>query len=258
MAGSPRVAFAGDRAVAVDALDHLVAQGVRPVALLLGGETASHHEALLARCSDAPPQLVFRGAEFRTAEALGSLADLDLDVLLSVHFPFLIPRELLAMPRLGCFNLHPAFLPYGLVWHTVTWAILEDVPIGATLHMMDEGIDTGDIVHQRELAIGPGDVAGDLYPRLFRLELEVLKEAWPQVAAGTFRRTPQASEGTLHRKRDLLASGVQRLELDETTTARDVLRRLRALTTSNVDEAAYFEEDGARYSVQVRIVRQSE
>ncbi len=257
MTDSPRVAFAGDRMVAVGALDYLLEQGVRPVVLLVAGEAASHADELLRRCPNLPPERVFRGSKFRTGEALRSLRELQLDLLLSVHFPFLIPEEMLAIPRLGCFNLHPAYLPYGRGWHTATWALLEEVPLGATLHVMDEGIDTGDIVHQRELPVRPDDVAADLYPRLFRLELDVLKEAWPTIVAGTFTRRPQApGEGTLHRRRDLAASGVQRLDPDAPTTTGDVLRRLRALTTSRLEEAAYFEKDNTRYYVQVRIGRE--
>ena len=232
---------------------------MRPVALLVSGIAATEADALVGRCPHLSPDLVFRGAEFRRPEAVEVLRSLDLDVILSVHFPYLVPKEVLDLPRLGCLNLHPAYLPWNRGWHTATWALLEGTPIGATLHVMDEGVDSGDIVHQRQLEVRPFDVAHDLYSRLFELELEVLREAWPWIASGSFPRTPQyPNEGTRHDKNDLFASGLQRLELGASSSVGDVLRRLRAFTTNRLDEAAYFEDGDRRYHVQVRIVEAGE
>ena len=78
------------------------------------------------------------------------LEQLSLDYIICVHFPYIVPREILSIPKYGVTNLHPAYLPYNLGWHTPSWAILENTPIGATLHYMDECVDTGDIIHQKK------------------------------------------------------------------------------------------------------------
>jgi len=254
-AEGPRFAFAGDRDVAVQVLDVLLEAGHRPVALLLTEPgRASHAHELESRCGFLPPEAILRGGEFRQPEALELLRSLRLDWILGIHFPYLVPPEVLELPREGVLNLHPALLPWNRGWHTPTWGILEGTAVGATLHFMDAGIDTGDIVHQRSLEPDPDDTADTLYRRLKDLEVDVFREAWPGLVDGSYRRMPQeAGAGTVHRRRDLFQPSVQRIELEETVTAGDLLRRMRALTTSRWDEAAYFEADGRRYRVQVSV-----
>ena len=253
-----RFALAGARDIAVWVLEYLLASGCRPEALLLSGPADPvNGMALEAMCGHLGPDRIFRGQEFREPETIEALRRLDLDLIVSIHFPFIVPPELLAVPRHGVVNLHPAYLPYNRGWHTPTWALLEDLPIGATLHFMNEEIDSGDIVHQRRLDPSAGDTAHTLYEKLKRLEVIVFTEAWPRLMAGDFSRIPQnPCEGTLHVRRDLSRAGVQRIRLDETVRAGDLLRRLRALTTNRVDEAAYYQVDGRRYRVQLMITEE--
>ncbi len=250
-----RIAFAGDRDIAVHVLDFLLGQGLRPLALLVPGPAhASHADALIARCGHLSADQILVGQQFRQPAGLDLLRALDLDFIIGVHFPLIIPAEVLAAPRQGVLNLYPAYLPYNRGWHTPTWALLEGTPIGATLHFMDVGVDTGDIVHQRQIVVSPADTADSLYARLKQLEYELFVEAWPALADGSYRRQPQPSDGgSAHRRQELFTPAIQQIELDAQLRADDLLRRLRALTTSRLDEAAYFEVDGRRYRVQVRI-----
>lgn len=251
----PRFAFAGDRDIAVRVLDHLLGLGARPLALMVTEPgRASHADELVARCAHLDPSMIFRGREFREPRGMAALRELQLDLVVGVHFPYLVPPEVLEIPRTGVLNLHPAYLPYNRGWHTPSWAILEGTPVGATLHFMDAGVDTGDIVHQRELAVSPADTANTLYARLKELELQVFVEAWPGLAGGGFRRLPQPPDGgTAHKRADLLTPAVQRIDLEAPATAGELLRKLRALTTSHPGEAAYYEMNGMRYRVQVTI-----
>lgn len=255
MAGRARFAFAGDRELGVRSLELILEQGDRPSALLLAADdVASHAVELRERCSFLPDERVFTGDAVRTPEAMERLRGLDLDFVLAVHYPHLVRRELLDLPRLGFLNMHPALLPFNRGWHTQSWALLEGTPIGATLHVMSEGVDEGDVILQRELAVGPDDTAHSLYARLCDLEVELLREAWPALSAAQVDRRPQdLSQGSAHRRRELFADEVQRIDLDETVTAEALLRRLRALTTNDLAEAAWFEVGGRRYRVQVTI-----
>lgn len=250
----PRIAFAGDRDIAVRVLDHLVAEGVRPHALLLAGPpSASHATELRDRCAHLDDDRVLVGPAALRGRGLDLLAPLDLDLVVAVHYPHIVPAEVLAVPRRGFANLHPALLPHNRGWHTPSWALLEGTPIGATLHYMADEVDAGPIVHQERLEPSPGDTAHTLYAKLNDLELEVFRAGWPALAAGV-AGTPQDPEaGTAHVRADLDRSGVRLIDLDEPLPAGDLLRRLRALTTDRATEAAYYEVDGHRYLVQVRI-----
>jgi methionyl-tRNA formyltransferase len=200
MAPGLRIAFAGDRDISTQVLARILGTGVQPLALMIPGfETATHATELVGLCPFLQSGRVLVGKEYRQPEGLFVLQMLDLDLIIAIHFPYIIPKEILSIPRQGVLNLHPAYLPYNRGWHTPSWAILDGTPIGATLHFMDEGIDTGDIVHRKELTISPGDTAHSLYQQLKKLELEVFEEAWPSILNGSYARIPQSPiEGTTH------------------------------------------------------------
>lgn len=250
-----RIAFAGDRDIAIEVLERILVDNVKPLALLIPEKTkASHAQELVDLCSFLPVENILIGQAFCGADSVELLRQLDLDFIIGVHFPAIIPPEILSIPKQGVLNLHPAFLPYNRGWHTPSWAILEDTPIGATLHFMNDGVDTGDIVHRKQICVSPGDTAHSLYLRLKKLELEVFEEAWPEILSGTYTRTPQdQATGTTHRRKDLSAPDVQRIELDAEVKVGHLLKKLRALTTNRISEAAYFETEGKRYRIQVVI-----
>lgn len=249
-----RFAFAGDRQSAVSCLSILLESGAHPDALLVSGPDRATHDRILREMSGLPSNRVLVGRDFREPAGIDLLRSLDLDYVVGVHFPYIVPDEVLAIPRIGVLNLHPALLPYNRGWHTPSWAILDGTPIGATLHFMDSGLDTGDIVAQVELEIRPEDTAHTLYGRLNQLEVDLFREAWPLLAsANPPRQAQSAGEGSSHNRADLASDSVRRLDLEASVPVKDLLRTLRALTTNDRGEAAYFEVDGRRYTVQVTI-----
>lgn len=249
-----RFAFAGDRNLAVRCLEFLIENDERPAALMVSSPDRASHARELIEASGLGSDLVLTGREFREPAGVSLLRSLDLDYIVGVHFPYIVPEEVLEIPSIGVINLHPALLPYNRGWHTANWAILDGTPIGATLHFMDAALDTGDIISQVELAVRPEDTAHSIHGRLLDLEYEVFREAWPLLASGSPPRTPQPEgAGTAHNRSDLADPAVSRLDLEAEAPIGETLRRLRALTTNDVGEAAYFEVNGRRYRVQVSI-----
>lgn len=251
----PRIAFAGDRDIALWILEYLLSKDVQPLALLVSDpQKASHAQNLMQMCSFLPSNRVLTGKMFREQEGIELLSSLNLDFIVGIHFPYIFPQEILSLPRYGVLNLHPAYLPYNRGWHTPSWALLEQTPVGATLHFMAVGVDTGDIIRQKQLPVSPGDTAHTLYQKLKQLELEVFQEAWPHIANQHYTRFSQDPRaGTTHKRQELFSPDIQCIQLDERVTAGDLIRRLRALTTSQWAEAAYYEVDGKRYRIQVVI-----
>lgn len=249
-----RFAFAGDRQIAVDCLDFLLGQGDEPEALLVSSPQRATHAEVLMEKSGLPSDRVLAGREFREPEGIEMLRSLDLDYVIGVHFPYIVPEEILELPRIGVVNLHPAYLPYNRGWHTPSWAILEETPIGATVHFMDSGLDTGDIVTQERLEVRPEDTAHTLYQRILALELQLFRESWPLLASGDPPRRPQpATGGSRHDRAELGLTSLRRLDLTAHAPVVEVMRTLRALTTDDPDESAFFEVEGRRYLIQVTI-----
>lgn len=252
------VVFAGDRDIAVDVLAFLRRKNVEPEALLLPEpEAASHDGALLEHCDYLEDRQILRGDEFREPAGRQLLSDLAPDYVLSIHFQYIYPREVLEIPAHGVVNLHPAYLPYNRGWHTPTWAIWDQTPYGATMHFMNEEVDAGDIIARREIEIRPQDTADSLYNRTKQLEFELFRDTWPALANFDYTTQPQdETRATAHRKDDL--EGIQEIDRDDEVRAGQLLRRLRALTTNKPSEAAYFEVDGRRYRIQVDITPEGE
>jgi methionyl-tRNA formyltransferase len=255
MEPATRIAYAvGDRELAVRVFSFLLDEGVLPEALLVPARDGAHVPAIIRSCGYLAEDRILEGKSYASDEGLDLLRSLDLDYVVCVRFPYIVPPPVLEIPRVGVTNMHPALLPANRGWHTPTWAILDRTPYGGTLHFMTAGLDEGDVIHQKELQVLPSDTADSLYRRVQALELEIFREAWPWLASGSPPRTPQdEARATFHRSKDLFTPEVQGIDLDERVRAGDLLDRLRALTTNRIDEAAYFEADGTRYRVQVRI-----
>lgn len=253
-----KIVFAGNRNIAVQVLEILIAKEIFPAALLMPDpKIASHNEELRERCHFIPDDLIFFGDDFKKPDGTRKLSEIAPDYIICVHFPYIIPQDVLSIPRIGVLNLHPSYLPFNRGWHTPSWAILTETPIGGTLHFMDEGIDTGDIVLQKEVEVFPGDTADTLYQRVLEIELEVFTEALPSLLDYSFKRRSQKNmNGTTYKKKDLLSENMRKLNLDEEMNVGELLKRLRALTTNILEESAYYEVDGSRYFVQLKITKE--
>jgi methionyl-tRNA formyltransferase len=244
-----KIIYAANRAIGVQGIALLYEAGFDIVGLLVPAAPAGSHNAEMERAAPGVPVLEVK--DLRDRSAIERLKSIPCDYLLSVHFPYLFPPAVLAVPTSGTLNIHPAFLPFNRGWHTATWAILENTPIGATLHWVDEGVDSGDVALQRRVDVRPDDTGDKLYKRVLEAEIELLREALPLLKSGKLPRTPQDGQGTFHRKSDV--QSVRRLELTRNGPVFATIDLLRALTTSDSSEAAYFEMAGKKYSIRIDI-----
>lgn len=124
------------------------------------------------------------------------------DLWVSVHWGSIFRREQIATPKLGIVNVHNSYLPWNRGAHACTWAIIDKTPHGATMHWIDEGVDTGPILMQRRVEILEGDTADTLYKRTADAEVDVFTQGMSMILAGELRKLPQQKGGTLHFKKD--------------------------------------------------------
>jgi hypothetical protein len=102
-------------------------------------------------------------------------------------------------------NLHIALLPYNRGADPTLWSVLEDTPAGVTIHYVDEGVDTGDVIAQRAVPLQDDDTLATAYARLQRELAALFREHWPAIVAGTCERRRQPEGGTVHRAADRAA-----------------------------------------------------
>src|SRR5690606_31461343 len=135
--------------------------------------------------------------------------------------------------------------------HPNVWSIVEGTPAGVTLHHVDDGVDTGDIIAQRRIPVEPTDTGQSLYARLEQASVELFRDTWPAIADGTAPRTPQPAEaGSSHRARDL--AQLDEIDLDRTFTARALIDILRARTFPPF-EGAHFTVEGRKVGVRISL-----
>lgn len=161
------------------------------------------------------------------AEATRALREAGTDLLLSFYYRAIVPKEALDVPRLGAYNMHGALLPKYRGRACVNWAVLNgETETGATLHVMTEHADRGDIVAQEAVPIDYGDTALDVFRKVAEAARDIIARTLPLLESGSAPRTPQdeTQATTFGRRRP--EDGL----IDWSKTAARIYDQVRALT----------------------------
>jgi methionyl-tRNA formyltransferase len=135
---------------------------------------------------------VLQPETLRDAAARQQLADLGSDVAVVVAFGQILPAEVLAIPKLGCVNLHASLLPRHRGASPIHAAILAgDTTTGVSTMLMDEGLDTGPVLLRRETPVEASDTTATLGERLGRIGAELMVETLKALRGGSLRPEPQ-------------------------------------------------------------------
>jgi methionyl-tRNA formyltransferase len=124
------------------------------------------------------------------------------DWLVSYGYRYILREKVLEKFPRRAINLHIAYLPWNRGADPNLWSFLEDTPKGVTIHYMDPGIDTGEILAQREVTFGPDETLRTTYDKLTDAMVELFMEVWPEIRTGRRRSFVQPKGGTFHRIRD--------------------------------------------------------
>lgn len=170
---------------------------------------------------------VYQPRRLRDDDALQSLTSLKPDAIVVVAFGQLLPPNVLSLPPLGCINVHASLLPKyrGAAPIQAALAAGETVT-GVTTMYMDEGLDTGDMILRREVAIEPDDNAGSLHDKLAVAGAELLVETMHLLAAGNAPRIPQDDALATYAGKIDRAAGA----IDWTRPADELVNHVRAFT----------------------------
>ncbi len=202
-----------------------------------------------------PPDCIFDGSELRRPVVMEAIKDLQPDIGLSVLFGYILSSEFRGIFPKGVINLHPSFLPLNRGTHPNVWSIVEGTPAGVTFHYIDQGVDTGDSIGQRQVSVEAVDTGETLYHRLEQLCVDLFRETWPLVLNGQAMRVPQPHPGTCHRARDL--ERIDEIYLDRTYTARGLIDVLRARTFPPY-AGAYFRDGERMIYLRVRLLTEDD
>lgn len=233
--GLEPIVFFGTPEFAVPSLEALVAAGLAPALVVsqpgrpAGRDRRLRQPAVARRARErglplAQPESVAPGTP-SGAELFERLRSLEPAVAVVAAFGQIFPAELLVLPRLGCINVHASLLPRHRGAAPVQAAIAAgDATTGVTTMLMDEGLDTGPILLERETPIGPRESAGELAERLARLGGELLVETLRGLEAGEIEPVPQDDARATYARRLTKEDG----RIDWMLPAEAIERRLRA------------------------------
>jgi len=147
--------------------------------------------ALAAGLSVTQPEKIRNNAEFRA-----QLENIAPDAIVVVAYGRIVPPWMLALPRFGCINLHGSLLPKYRGAAPIQWAVANgDAVTGNTTMLLEEGLDTGPILLQQTLEIGPDQTSVDLFDLLARSGAPLVVETLAGLANGAIEPEPQNHNG---------------------------------------------------------------
>lgn len=174
------------------------------------------------------------------------------DYFVLAWWPYIIDASLFNIPKKGTLNFHPSLLPFNKGKHPTFWNIIEEVPYGVSIHFVDEGIDSGDVVFQKEIKKTWCDTGGTLYEKALKNIVDLYVENYNNIKNGNYMRTKQHSgRGSFHYAKELKA--YLHIDLNKSYTARELFNLLRAKKFPNADKC-FFYEDNAKYEVDINIL----
>jgi methionyl-tRNA formyltransferase len=230
MTQSLNLIFCGTPQFAVPALEALVAAGHRVHLVVTqpdrpkgrGLELVASpvkQSALKLNLLVTQPERIKSNEEFRA-----QLATLKPDAIIVVGYGRIVPQWMLDLPLLGNINLHASLLPKYRGAAPIQWAIANGETVtGVTTMRIDAGLDTGDILLQRELSIAPDDTSETIAPRLAAIGADLMIETLPGLQTGSI--TPRTQDNALATLAPILKK--EDGFVDFSRTASEIVNRMR-------------------------------
>ncbi|MBR5267235.1 MAG: methionyl-tRNA formyltransferase, partial [Lachnospiraceae bacterium] len=169
---------------------------------------------------------VYQPVKARDPEFVELLKGMNPDVIVVVAFGQLLPKAILDIPKYGCVNVHASLLPKYRGAAPIQWAVIDGEEVsGVTTMLMDEGLDTGDMLEKAEIVLDEKETGGSLFDKLSALGGELILSTLEKMENGTITRTPQGESTTSYAKMLKKTMG----EIDWSMEAVKIERLIRGL-----------------------------
>jgi methionyl-tRNA formyltransferase len=188
-----RIFLLGQAAFGQDVFQKLRGDGEEVVAVAAPAQSLSGRPDRLRSAADESGVPAFDIARLGDGAIEQAISEHDPELGVMAFVSERIPAAILSLPAHGTIQYHPSLLPRHRGRSSINWAIIQgDRRTGVSIFWPDEGLDTGPLLLQRDVAIGPDDTTGSLYyERLYPMGVEMLAEAVQRVKRGDAPRLPQ-------------------------------------------------------------------
>jgi len=251
-----RILYLGNNRVSWEILSWLKRQKEEIVGLVIHPTGKQKYANEIIETAGLAESQIFCGSELREPTMVKKISDLSPDIGLSILFDYILKDDFIRLFPKGIINLHPAFLPYNRGQYPNVWSIVENSPAGVTLHYIDAGIDTGEIITRCKVPVEPIDTGESLYRKLETASVELFKKTWPQIRAERLSPiTQKRDSGTYHRVED--TETIDRIDLDRMYRAGDLINIIRARTFPP-HHGAYFLNGHRKVFLRLQLYYESE
>ena len=168
-------------------------------------------------------------------------------IIFSLHCKQIFPRNL--VESIMCINVHPGFNPYNRGWYPQVFSIINGMPVGATIHLMDKEVDHGKIIDQVKVNVRPYDTSLEVYERVIHAEKKLISDNLLKILGGRISTFKPDSEGNYNSIDDFNA--LCELNLENKATLREHIDLLRALSHGDFKNAYFFDEKGKKVFISV-------
>ena len=170
------------------------------------------------------------------------------DLIFSIHCKQLFPKEL--VNGVKCINVHPGFNPINRGWYPQVFSIINDLPIGATIHEIDEYLDHGNIIDRALVEKDIIDNSESLYNKILNMETELINKNLLAIIHNNYSSYIPENEGCLFLKSDF--NKICLIDLNEKVNVGEFINKLRALSHGD-HKNAYFLDKKSGKKVFIKI-----
>jgi methionyl-tRNA formyltransferase len=171
--------FIGGKQIGVNCLKELVDRNIKPQLVIPNSDDNgqfSWHDSLLEYAIKRKLPVI-QGAKLKNQDLIKKIKEISPEIIFCIGGTQIIPESILAIPQLGCLNIHPAYLPKYRGRYSTAHAIFNgEKKTGVTLHWMNNGIDSGPIIKQKKILITNIDTALTLYNKFTETGTELFSD----------------------------------------------------------------------------------
>ncbi len=224
-----KIVFIGTPDFAVGALQAIIEAGHQVSAVVTQpdkpkGRGKELQMTPVKACAAAHNIPVFQPGKIKEPEAVEVLRSYEADIFVVAAFGQILSEEILSMPKYGCVNIHASLLPKYRGAGPIQWAIIDgEKKTGVTIMQMEKGLDTGDMLLQKEVEIDPKETGDSLHDKLAAAGAELIVEALPKIAAGQLTPRKQNDAESCYAK--MLQKSMGRIDWNLTADKLDCLIR---------------------------------
>lgn len=171
---------------------------------------------------------------------------------ISVLFGHIIPKKIIEKFEVGIINLHPSLLPENRGASPIMWSILQGKPQGVTIHLIDEGLDTGPVLIQSKIKTSIDMNAGKIYNLCIQELFRLFVSNWELILNSKLLPIKQnQNDGSTHTVKSLDKLSI--VEAHENSRIEDIIRRIQAFDQGKKRKLLFRENSGKTWKISIKL-----